>query len=308
MDADAVQMDLERMATNLRMEEALLSVLDLLDSIPVVVFKGPILTRLIYGDLRKRASADNDLWVGEPHVFTALERLLAHGYRPTPGLDAERALRRVGQVALFHQDAQRPSVDLHAQPYSGRFFSVDYARVAQHVRAVDLHGRQVRTFDEPLAFTHLVAHFLQHHFELEQLGDIACAWERWSVLPGFTQAVVALSPVTCTMPALVFTLHLLASKGAKVEQAHVLEGGLTMWERVRVRHVLRRFGSQSSKVKAPARSVERKFLALFLVAPRRLVTEIKRAALLEDDELASRYGPGPRVKLVWRHLRTKLSE
>ena len=113
MNADYEQIDLERMATNLRMEDELLGVLTLLDSLPVVVFKGPLLTRLIYGDLRQRASADNDLWVAEPHIGQALARLLAHGYRATPGLDPEGALRRVGQVALFHPEPRRPSVDLH---------------------------------------------------------------------------------------------------------------------------------------------------------------------------------------------------
>ncbi len=314
MDPDYVQIDLERMATNLRMEEALLGLLDLLDSIPVVVFKGPLLTRLIYGDLRQRASADNDLWVAEPHVQVALHRLLAHGYRPTPGLDAQRALRRVGQVALFAKDARQPSVDLHAEPYSRRFFSVDYARVAQHVRPTILHGRQVMTFDEPLAFTHLVAHFLQHHFELSMLADIACAWERWSVLPGFRQSVLALSRVTCTVPALLFILRLMAMSGGaaaghdKLEQARAWQGSLTMWEGVRVRYVLGRFWSRGSTVKAPPLGVERKFLALFLVAPHRLASEMTDAILLDQDDLVSRYGPGRRDKLLWRHLWTKLSE
>jgi hypothetical protein len=314
MDADYVQVDLERMATNLRIEEALLDVLDLLDSLPVVVFKGPLLTRLIYGDLRQRASADNDIWIAAPHIHTALERLLGHGYQPTPGLDPQMALRRVGQVALFHEDARRPSIDLHAEPYSRRFFSVDYERVAQHVRPTVLHGRQVMTFDEPLAFTHLIAHFLQHHFELAMLSDVACAWQRWSALPGFTQSVLALSRVTCTKPALLFTLRLLvrhveeAATPALLRQIQAYDGALTMWERVRSLCVLRRFLFGSSEVRAPSLSIERKFLALFLVAPQRLPAEMTRSFLLEHDDLVSRYGPGRRDKLLWRHLWTKLSE
>jgi len=314
MDADYVQMDLERIATNLRVEEALLGILELLDPLPVVVFKGPLLTRLIYGDLRQRASADNDLWVEEPHVLNALERLLAHGYLPTPGLDPRAALRRVGQVALMHPESRRPSVDLHVQPYSRRFFSVDYARVSTHVRLVALHGRQVRTFDEPLAFTHLVAHFLQHHFELQLVDDIAWAWGAWAELPGFRQTVVELGRVTCTLPALLFTLRLIElRKGGHTspvvsEQCRLVEAELSMWERVRVRGVLRRFSVGAAKeMRAPLLSVERKFLALFLVAPHRLATEISHAVLLEQDDLTSRYGPGRRGGLLLRHLWSKLS-
>jgi hypothetical protein len=253
------------------------------------------------------------LWVAEPHVLPALERLLAHGYRPTPGLEPQQALRRVGQVALFCEDG-RPSVDLHAEPYSRRFFTVDYARVQTHVRSVTLHGRQVLTFDEPLAFTHLVAHFLQHHFEVQHLIDIRCAWDRWSTRPGFIESVVELSRVTCTLPALACTLHLIAvvkDAGARrtpSEELREVEAHLTMWERVRVRSVVGRFVTSTSQVEAPLRSVERKFLALFLVAPQRLLTETMRAVLLEQDDLVSRYGPGRREGLIWRHLWSKLSD
>lgn len=124
----------ERLATNLRVERALLDVLDLLPEFRVVVFKGGLLTRLIYGDLRKRASADNDLWIEEPDCSTALRRLLDAGFLPLPGIDPERAMRRNGQVALWPGGVMgEVSLDLHAEPFMAALFPVRIEDIRPHL-------------------------------------------------------------------------------------------------------------------------------------------------------------------------------
>ncbi len=296
------QWDWEVLATNLRVEGALVDVLALLADLDVVVFKGPVLTKMIYGDLRRRASADNDIWVRRPQVFEALERLCAQGYRPIPGLDARAALRRVGQVALFRGDD--PSVDLHAEPFSGRFFSVKAERILAHLRPCVVGDVSLLTFDEPLAFVHMVAHFVQHHFERALLGDLRSAWIRWSENPEISKTVFALAPETCSMPALALVLTLVKEEVGNewaARRCAIPVGLISMSDRVRV-GVVSRFLSRGVDLSP----LVRQFLALFLVAPVRLPREIMRATLLEEDDLVSRYGPGRYEVLLLRHMRAKL--
>ena len=136
-----------------------------------------MMTRLIYGDLRKRASSDNDIWVPREHFFEALERLEAAGYQPVLGLDSRSAVRRVGQVALWPGgDPDAVSLDLHVEPFSQRYFRIDEPLLLQNLDSVDLHGRCVQTFSPALALLHMVAHWIQHHFEERLLGDVREAW------------------------------------------------------------------------------------------------------------------------------------
>lgn len=294
-----VQLGWEKLATNLRVEDSLLAVMSLLDGLEFVVFKGPILTKMIYGDLRCRASADNDIWVDWDHVFDALDRFLAVGYSALPGLDPRAAIVRVGQVALVHADRSRPSLDLHAEPFSGRFFQVDPQTLRAHLMEVDVHGVSTKTFRPELAFVHLVAHFIQHHFEEALLPDIWAAWDRWSRDESIRQGIFKLAPATCTMPAIALTLRL-AAKAVRTE-APIPVLLISTWGRLRLASVRSLLATSLGQ-----RAISRKFLALFLVAPTGLLPGIFRATFLAKDDLASRYGAGPYWVLVSRHIRSTL--
>lgn len=298
------QLAWEKLATNLRVEEALISALSLLHGLEIVVFKGPILTKMIYGDLRRRASADNDIWVDWAHAFDALERLLTAGYSAQSGLDPRAAILRVGQVALFHHDQSRPSLDLHAEPFSGRFFRVKAQTLRSHIMMVDVHGIRTQTFMPELAFVHLVAHYIQHHFEEALLVDIAAAWERWSADESIRNGIYELAPATCTMPALVLTLGMARAEQSRSRTSTppVPTSLISAWERARVACVSRVLGTSLSE-----RTVVRKFLALFLVAPTSLLTGILGATFLDKDDLVSRYGSGQYWLLLLRHLRVTLT-
>lgn len=279
----------ERLATNLRVEQALLAALELLRDFPVVVFKGAVLTRLIYDDLRRRASADNDLWIPAPGSHAALDHLLSHGYTPLEGLEPHAALRRVGQVALWPEgDLEQPSLDLHEAPFSTRFFRVRDEILLQHVMEWELHGRPIRTFDRPLALCHQVAHWVQHHLEPQHLPVIADSWLAWQK-PWLTplDELLALSEQTCSQEALALVLGLaLPEHPAPMPappRARFIQNGI------------QRFG-------LPRHHLLRKLTALSLVAPQRLPEGVLGALLLEADELHSRYGSGSRARLIGQHL------
>jgi Uncharacterised nucleotidyltransferase len=279
----------ERLATNLRVEAALLEALDVLQGFSVIVFKGAILTRLIYGDLRARASSDNDIWIPASEASAALDRLLEAGFLPAQGIDARAAVRRVGQVALWpNGDTERPSLDLHLAPFSSRYFSVREEVLNGNLLAVDIHQREVLTFSRPLAMTHLVAHYIQHHFEDDHLKDLGAAWDSWQPILG---GIMALAAQTCTKEALLFTLHRTYQLGhCRIPPPAPLYG--------RSRIV-------TAVVDKPGfgHPLGRKFLSLFLTSPRRLPEGAWGSVFLEQDDLDSRYGVGTPWRQYWRHLR-----
>lgn len=280
----------ERLATNLRVEKALLEVLDLLQDFRVVVFKGGLLTRLIYGDLRMRASADNDIWIEEPACSQALMRLIAAGYRALPGIDPQRALRRNGQVALWpHGDIDAVSLDLHAEPFMGALFRVQRDAILAHLIEVPIHDRQVLTFDEPLSLVHMVAHYLQHRLERDHLEEIGAAWDAWSL---DERALRSLARHTCSEPALEHALRLCS------ELHHCQKEPLRLTSR---RAQL--CGVFDSKDREQLPPTKGRILSFLLAAPSRLPRAVLSEVFLDEDDLISRYGQGPRLYQTWRRAR-----
>ncbi len=288
---DWAQEDWARLGSNLLVEAALLRVLDLLEDLPVVVFKGPVLTRMVYGDLRRRVSGDNDLWVRPSHSKIALSRLLKDGYRPSEGLDPGRALARVGQVALRKEGSDDTIwVDLHEHPFARRFFSVDENTLRAHLIEVELHGRKVTTFDRPLAFCHMVAHYMQHRFEEEKLAVLAAAWDTWELAQG---QLLALAERTCTAPVLEFALGILDRRGLASRQIPVAT-------HFRARRALQALDPFTPEETHP---LVLKALQLALALPRDLPQTALRSVLLEQDDLEYRYGKGPYWRLTSLHLK-----
>ncbi|HSC88141.1 MAG TPA: nucleotidyltransferase family protein [Polyangiaceae bacterium] len=286
----------ERLATNLRVERELLEVLDALAPLHVAVFKGGLLTRRLYGDLAARASADNDLAVRRGDAAAALERLLQRGYRALPGLDPRRALTRTGQVALFPEgDVAAVSLDLHVEPFSRNFFAVDEQTIWSRLEEVELHGRRVWTFDASLTLCHMVAHFVQHLLEAEQLRHIGRAWAAW----GHTldpAALRGLAARTCSVEGLEYALGL-------AEQLGHTEGRAVTVTTARARWALRRFPAGSL---LRLRSSVRGLLAVLVVGPGRLPRALRRGFLPEGDELEALYGAGRGVGALWKHWRHRL--
>jgi len=279
----------ERLATNLRVERALLDALDCLEDVRVVVFKGPTLTRMIFGDLRQRASADNDLWVARRDANRALHRLLRAGYSPLEGIDPERAMKRYGQVALWPAgDPSSVSLDLHVEPFSARYFDVPETVLEANLVPVDVQGHALLTFSKPLALCHLVAHFVQHHLTTPQLENFAHACHEWG--PRVLQEAERLAPRTCSAGAFEYSVWLARRRG--------LLGGTCPELRGRSGFVAALGGIAPEE----KHSIVRKFLAVWVSDPKKLPQGVYSSVCLDPDDLHSRYGNGRRATLLGRHF------
>lgn len=279
----------ERLATNLRVESALPEVLDALSDLTVVVFKGALLTERIYGDLRARASGDNDLFVPVAEVRAALERLLARGFRALPGLDPWAALAGEGQVALWPQgDTNRVSVDLHQRPFASPYFDVPESLLLEHLEEAELVGRRVLTFNRALTLCHLVAHFVQHHLDRDHLSTIVAAAQAFQL---DARELESLAKATGTFEAMDYALSVAADLGLGERSDN--------WRTLRARQVRRVWSSERVE---PPREVVRKALALYLASPRRFARGVLENAWLRPDDLRARYGAGSRLVLSLRHV------
>jgi hypothetical protein len=305
--------DVEILATNLRVLAALHPVLDLLTGLPVVVFKGPLATQRAFGHLGARASADNDLWLPGPAAQAALRRLLAAGYSAGSHLDPARMLAARGQVALWPDgDVAQVSVDLHLRPFAQPYFDVADEVLLAHLVQDTSTGRVVETFDLELTFCHAVAHYVQHHFPDAHLDLIVRLWLVCSALrdPASRQQGLAngasllaadaemlrLVDETCGRSAAALALHRAAERAGGVPLAPPRER--------RAREV----GRLLSHFHGAPPGLIRKLLALYLTAPRRLVSGIWQSAFPATDVLYERYGVGSRRMLLLRHLIRVLSE
>ncbi|HET7541857.1 MAG TPA: nucleotidyltransferase family protein [Polyangiaceae bacterium] len=221
-------------AWNLTLEAELVRVLTVLDPVEAVVFKGPLLTRQLYGDLGARISSDNDLLIRSEDAGQALRALARDGYHPLPFDVAESTLAAQGRVTLLkNASSVVHTVDLHVAAFANSLFRVSAELVRAHLEPVALHGRTLLRFDKKLAFAHLVAHFVQHRFDDRILKDLGQAWTRWQdVLRG--ESFREFAERTCTLEAFEYA----------ISAAHAL--GLTLGPKIaatcpRTRFVLRAF-------------------------------------------------------------------
>ena len=284
------QNELQLIAVNLRLEGELLNLLDLLAGLRVVVFKGPLLTKQIYGDLRYRQSCDNDLWVPAEHLDAALERLLQAGYLPLENYDSRLALKTAGQVALWPGgDLGYPSADLHAQPFSVKIFHVEEKFLEQYLVVSDFHGVPVRQFSPVLAMAHLCAHSAQHFFVSKQKKEVRDAFFAFNKAQDLAE-FEKVSRHTCSL---------------KVAQAVLLWSGV---ERVYVSAILGKISPLAalcaySLNKGPeATYFTRQLWVLFLRLSPRIIRSLIRAIFPTKNELSMRYDSGNRISQQWKHL------
>jgi hypothetical protein len=266
----------------------------------VVSFKGPLLTRKLYGELGRRTSSDIDILVSSEDAPTALERLLADGYRGLPYGDPRTALSTKGSVNLYRSPESRtPSVDLHVHAFNPTLFEVSPQTIDEHLEQVSVHGTDVLTFDAPLSFVHMVAHFVTHRFERVILRDIGAAWDAWQRELD-VDALSQLAKRTCTLEALEYALQASHTLGfAKREPLPVTT--------FRARLVQKRF--------APRRIAEHEsegyingFWSTFLVRPSAIPELALRGVYMSPEELSLRYQEPPSWRLFVRRATGPLRE
>lgn len=168
--------------------------------IPVVPFKGPVLTASLYGNLGLREFGDLDLLVHPPDVLRAKALLLEAGYQPELELTPrqERALLRNDCEYNFRNPETKTRVEVHWRMIPRHFsLPLDPDPWWQRLQMVSLNGTAVPMFAFEDLLLFLCVHGGKHCWQrLSAITDVAellrqhsnLEWERVFVQAGQARA------------------------------------------------------------------------------------------------------------------------
>ncbi|HEU4751800.1 MAG TPA: nucleotidyltransferase family protein, partial [Armatimonadota bacterium] len=164
---------------NLLLTGELLRLLQLFEeqSLPVVPFKGPVLTRALYGDLSLRPFQDLDLLVRKRDLLRCRDLLLRHGFEPEYRFSPLQL--RVHLRAECEYNLDHPESGLHVELH-WRFvpdylhFPLSDDALWSRLQSTPLGGRSVPTLAPEDLLLVLCMHGLKHFWaDLGLVADVA---------------------------------------------------------------------------------------------------------------------------------------
>jgi SAM-dependent methyltransferase len=145
--------------------------------VPLIPYKGPVLSWLAYRNLTLRRFLDLDFFVPQEQMPRAAALLKSAGFRGTSERPEELAGRAgyvPGQYG-FYQEASQTQVELHTER-TLRYFPVplDFEKMSRRLVTVEFFGRNVRTFSVEDTLIMLCVHGAKHFWDrLGWLLDVA---------------------------------------------------------------------------------------------------------------------------------------
>jgi putative nucleotidyltransferase-like protein len=138
------------------------------EAVPIIPYKGPVLSQLAYGNLALRRFIDLDYFVPHKVMPRATALLKSGGFESKFEIhdpSTRRSENVPGQYAFFHA-ATRTQVELHTER-TLRYFPValNFEKMSRRLIAVELCGRQVRTFSIEDTVVMLCVHGSKHFWE-----------------------------------------------------------------------------------------------------------------------------------------------
>jgi len=129
------------------------------EQLPLIPFKGPVLSWLAYRSLTGRTFIDLDFVTKQENIPRATSLLKGAGFRAQFGPQEELAGRSghaPGQYAFF-RESSRAQVELHTEQ-TLRYFPVplDFDKMSRRFITVEIAGRKIRTFSVEDTLVHVV--------------------------------------------------------------------------------------------------------------------------------------------------------
>ena len=177
---EQLRKDYERNAQkNLRLTHELIRILDCLEchGIPAIPYKGPVLAKVVYGDIALRRFSDLDILIHAADVPGAKAAVYELGYTPTLELNEAEQAAHVASGQEWPFDGRLGNNLLEIQwRVLPRFYAVEFGIESFFGRAlrVDLGGSSVRTLTPEDLLLVLCVHTAKHVWSrLAWLCDIA---------------------------------------------------------------------------------------------------------------------------------------
>ena len=134
-------------------------------SIKYIIFKGVILSQLLYGDPYSRVSGDVDIFVNKEDFDNAYELLVNSGFL----LVNEKYLKNMHHVTLAKGDVL---LELHRNILNP-LFSIDESFLLNNVQTIKVNQSLLSTFNPTATWLHLIYHLYQDtywsHYSLHSL-------------------------------------------------------------------------------------------------------------------------------------------
>jgi Uncharacterised nucleotidyltransferase len=138
------------------------------EQLPLIPYKGPVLSWLAYQSLTGRTFIDLDFVTKQANISRATALLKAAGFSAEFGPQealAGRTGQAPGQYAFFHE-ATRAQVELHTEQ-TLRYFPVplDFDKMSRRFIVVEIAGRKMRTFCVEDTLVMLCVHGAKHFWD-----------------------------------------------------------------------------------------------------------------------------------------------
>lgn len=142
-----------------------------------IPFKGPVLSRVLYGDISHRQFDDLDILIHRKNFQETKEILIAKGYQPEQKMNLmqESVLLRSQHHFQFYNNSSKFTVEIHWE-ISPRIYSfnLDLADVWHRMQPVTLSEREVVTLSPADTLLILCEHGSRHYWKrLLWIADIA---------------------------------------------------------------------------------------------------------------------------------------
>jgi hypothetical protein len=139
-----------------------------MEGVPLIPYKGPVLSWLAFGSLTRRRFVDLDFFVPQKNLPRASALLKSGGFDSKFEIPDEwtgRSGSVPGQYAFF-REATRTQVELHTER-TLRYFpvSVNFEKMSWRLIPVELCGRTLRTFSIEDTLVMLCVHGAKHFWE-----------------------------------------------------------------------------------------------------------------------------------------------
>jgi len=164
---------------NIYLTGSLLKLINLFkkNSIVAIPYKGPVLAKLVYGDISYKQFADLDILIHKQDITKAKQLLVSSGFKPLPELTKIQEIILL-EYMLEHSYMNRDkgiSLDIHWRVAPKYFMlSIDYEKLWKNLKPVSILDMDVLTFcPEDLLFI-LCIHGIRNLWnQLNLISDVA---------------------------------------------------------------------------------------------------------------------------------------
>lgn len=167
--------------------QELIQVLDMFAryQIPVIPFKGPTLTQMVYGNMGMRPFCDLDLWVRKQDFDTSLKLLIDAGYQSPYLRQTWRRSKFFKWINSFHcgvmahelplgrkQQERHLFIDLHRQ--ISKYFQISFDEILRRSKPITLQGNTVMSLGAEDSLLIMCVHGSQDGWnKLQSICDVA---------------------------------------------------------------------------------------------------------------------------------------